>query len=425
MTAAPDSRIAATSSVGAQPPRRWPARGLLLSTALSVASNAMVAVLVPWLVLSRTDSPAQAGLVGSVSVAAAVPALLFGGPLIDRWGRRRVSVGADLLSAAAVIALPVLDRTLGLTLISTLALVALGALFDGPGGAARESARPDVARRAGRPLAVVNSRGEAAEGIGGIVGPALAGIGIGVLGALGSLWVAAGLLLLSAAVTAAALPRDVRAAGEAEPYLRAALAGLRLVWTDRVLRGVALLGAAAMIFIGPLTLVFAAQLQPLGDPGALAAVTTALAIGGIVGALGYGALAARLRRRTVLLGTFTLGAIGLSTMAVVVALTSEPIPLIAAAAITGLAIGPVNPVLAALTQERTPVAMLGRVVATTWSLSLMATPLGILGAGLLLEATGPAVALAVISAGITGSAVYGAVALRRIEPQDVGSTLPR
>ncbi len=123
--------------------------GFLAATGLSVAANAMVAVVVPWLVLTRTDSPAQAGLVGAVALAAAVPALLLGGPLIDRWGRRRVSVSADLLSAAAVAALPVLDAVVGLTLITTLALVGLGALFDGPGAAARESARPDVAVHTG------------------------------------------------------------------------------------------------------------------------------------------------------------------------------------------------------------------------------------------------------------------------------------
>ena len=48
-------------------PRTRPLVGLLTATGASVAANAMVAVLVPWLVLSRTGSPAQAGLVGAVA----------------------------------------------------------------------------------------------------------------------------------------------------------------------------------------------------------------------------------------------------------------------------------------------------------------------------------------------------------------------
>ena len=101
--------------------------------------------------------------VGSVALAAAVPARVAGGPLIDRWGRRRIAAGADLLSAAAVAALPLLDATVGLTLAATLALVGVGAVFDGPGAAAREAARPDVAAVSGTPLPTVNARGEATE----------------------------------------------------------------------------------------------------------------------------------------------------------------------------------------------------------------------------------------------------------------------
>ncbi len=109
------------------PAGRRPLHGLLTATGVSVAANAMVAILVAWLVLDRTGSPAQAGLVGAVALAAAVPALVLGGPLIDRWGRRRVAAGADLVGAGAVAALPLLDLTAGLGLVATLALVAAGA----------------------------------------------------------------------------------------------------------------------------------------------------------------------------------------------------------------------------------------------------------------------------------------------------------
>ena len=51
-----------------------------------------------------------------------------------------------------------------------LVLVALGAVFDSPGAAARESLRPDVARAAGIPLIRVNAWGEVAENIGYLAG---------------------------------------------------------------------------------------------------------------------------------------------------------------------------------------------------------------------------------------------------------------
>lgn len=385
--------------------RRPGGAGLLTATGLSVTANAMVAVLVPWLVVDRTGSAAQAGLVGAVALAAAVPALLLGGPVIDRWGRRRVATAADLLSAAAVAALPLVDATVGLTLVATLALVGLGAVFDGPGGAAREASRPAVARAAGLPLPVMNSRGEALEGVGGIAGPALAGAGLAGLGATGSLWLAATLFLVAAAVTWTTLPRDVAPAAGGEGFGSAALSGLRVVWGDRTLRAVALLGASAMAFYAPFTLVLVAHLAPQGRAAALGAVSAALAGGAVVGALAYGAVAHRVGGRTVLVGALTVAAAGLGAMA-----TFPPVPALAGiAALTGLAVGPVNPVLAGLTQSRSEEEMRGRVVSITWSLSLVAAPLGMLGAGLVLDAAGPGVTMAVVALGVLTTAVYAAL----------------
>ncbi len=403
----------------AGPVTRRPLSGLLTATGASVAANAMVAVLVPWLVLTRTGSPAQAGLVGAVALAAAVPALVLGGPLIDRWGHRRVAAGADLLSAAAVAALPLLELTVGLGLVATLTLVAAGAVFDGPGAAAREATRPEVAACSGTTTDVVNARGEAVEQLGQVAGPALAGVGIGVLGAVGSLWVAAGLLLAAAAVTWCTLPRDVGRPGPAETYPAAARAGLVVVWRDRTLRDAALLGGLAMVFFAPLTLVLTAHLAPRGEPGALGVVTAALGAGAVLGALAYGRFAERVGRRPVLLGGLAAAAVGLALMA----LLPTTGVLAALALLTGVALGPLNPVLAAVVQTRTPPALRGRVVSTQWSLALVASPLGVLGAGLLLEWAGPGPALLVVAAGVLATAVLTAASrgLRRIEPTDLST----
>jgi MFS family permease len=403
----------------AGPVTRRPLSGLLTATGASVAANAMVAVLVPWLVLTRTGSPAQAGLVGAVALAAAVPALVLGGPLIDRWGHRRVAAGADLLSAAAVAALPLLELTVGLGLVATLTLVAAGAVFDGPGAAAREATRPEVAACSGTTTDVVNARGEAVEQLGQVAGPALAGVGIGVLGAVGSLWVAAGLLLAAAAVTWCTLPRDVARPGPAETYPAAARAGLVVVWRDRTLRDAALLGGLAMVFFAPLTLVLTAHLAPRGEPGALGVVTAALGAGAVLGALAYGRFAERVGRRPVLLGGLAAAAVGLALMA----LLPTTGVLAALALLTGVALGPLNPALAAVVQTRTPPALRGRVVSTQWSLALVASPLGVLGAGLLLEWAGPGPALLVVAAGVLATAVLTAASrgLRRIEPTDLST----
>lgn len=408
------AELATGDPVEPPPPRRRGAlAGLLSATGASTAANAMVAVLVPWLVLIRSGSAAQAGLVGAVTLAAGVVALFLGGPLIDRWGRRRVSAGADLLSALAVLALPLVDAVVGLTLVSVLILVALGAAFDGPGAAAREAARPDVAAAGRVPVERVNARGEAVEGAGGIAGPALAGAGLGLIGAMSSLWVAAGLFVLAAVATWLALPPDRPRTVASQPYLREAADGLRLVWHDRTLRAIALLGTFGLLAVAPFTLVLTAHFAPRGEAAALGLVSAALATGAVVGALAYGAVAQRLRRRTVLLGSLVSATVGFVAMAAL-----PPAPLLGVlAGLTGVAIGPINPVLAVLMQERTEPGIRGRVVSTTWSLSMLASPLGVLAAGLLLEVSSPAVALLVVGAGVALTTVYTALTpgLRDVE----------
>ena len=194
--------------------------GLLASTTLSNTGNAIVAVAVPWLVLERTGSATAAGLAGAAAIVPVALSALFGGALVDRVGRRTCAVAADVLSALAVAALPSLDRLIGLGMPLLLVLVAIGAVFDGPGAAAREALRPDVARRSGTPLPKLNAWGEAAESVGNMVGAGVGGVLLVAVGGFGALWATVAIFLLSAAVTALTMPGAVSAPPVREPYLR-------------------------------------------------------------------------------------------------------------------------------------------------------------------------------------------------------------
>ena len=175
-----------------------------------------------------------------------------------------------------------------------------------------------------------------------------------------------------------------------------------------------------MVFFAPLTLILTAHLAARGAPGALAAVTAALGAGAIIGALGYGALASRVRRRPVLLSGLALAATGLALMA----LLPSTAVLATLALFTGVALGPLGPVLAAVVQARAAPELRGRVVSTRWSLALVASPLGVLGAGLVLESAGPAAALLTAACGLLATAVFAAASpgLRRIETHHLTAT---
>src|SRR5690606_29348600 len=123
----------------------------------SLFGNASIAIVLPWLVLERTGNPALAGTVAAISAAPAAVAAFAGGHLIDRIGRRRMSVVSDIGSALAVASLALVDAALGLDLAWFIVLGVAGAVFDVPGMTARETLLANVSETSGVSLEKVAS----------------------------------------------------------------------------------------------------------------------------------------------------------------------------------------------------------------------------------------------------------------------------
>lgn len=383
-----------------------PLIGVLAATALSVTANSIVAIAVPWLVLERTGSAALAGLAGAAAIAPIVFSAVFGGALIDRIGKRRTSMIADVLSASAVAALPIADATVGLGVGLVLALVAIGAIFDSPGAAAREALRPDVARVAGVPLARVNAWGEVAENTGYLAGPALAGLLLVLIGGFGTVWAAAALFALAVLVTAVLVPAHLSARPEPEPYLRSVWDGVLFLLRDRTLRAITLTAAVIWLFLLPFeTVVLNAYLNETGQVVAFGTILAAYAGGAIGGALAYGALAHRVPTRIALVAALALAGLSLGAFA---ALPAVPVMVLLALA-AGVVTGPINPLCAVIVQSRTPEKYRGRVIGSYTALALAAGPLGLLAFGPLVDTYGPAVGFAAIGGGLGLAALVAAV----------------
>ncbi|ACV77959.1 MFS transporter [Nakamurella multipartita] len=387
--------------------------GVLAATALSVTANSVVAIAVPWLVLERTGSAALAGLAGAAAIAPIVFSAVFGGALIDRIGKRRTCLIADTLSAAAVAALPLADATVGLTTGLVLVLVAVGAVFDSPGAAAREALRPDVARAAQVPLARVNAWGEVAENTGYLAGPALAGLLLVVVGGFGTVWVAAALFGLSLLVTWFLVPAHLSVRPSPEPYLRSVWDGIRLLLRDSTLRAVTLTAAVIWLFLLPFeSVVLNAYLNESGQVVAFGVILAAYAGGAIGGALAYGAIAHRVPTRVALIVALALAGLSLGAFAVL-----PPVPVMVALALAaGVVTGPINPLCALIVQSRTPARFRGRVIGSYTALALAAGPLGLLAFGPLVDTYGPAAGFAAIGGGLLLAALLaaGAPGLRRL-----------
>ena len=224
-----------------------------------------------------------------------------------------------------------------------------------------------------------------------LVGPLLAGVLIAAVGSSTVLLLDAATFAVSAAVIAAAVPRLARRAPAAgttssSGYLAELFEGLVFVRRDALILSVAAAAAALNALNAP---VFSVVLPVYADTNFGSAVALGAMIGGfgagsLVGAAAFGAVGHRLPRRVTLIAGWVF--VGLPFWA----LAAEPSLYLSVAAlfVTGLAAGPLNPIIFTVVQQRTPEEMRGRVLGALWSAALAATPFGIVLAGFLLELFG-------------------------------------
>lgn len=80
---------------------------ILSAQSASTYANQVIALVIPWLILTRTGSAASAGTIAFAIGIAAVTGTLVGGLVTDRIGGRRVSILADGLSLITALTLAV------------------------------------------------------------------------------------------------------------------------------------------------------------------------------------------------------------------------------------------------------------------------------------------------------------------------------
>ncbi|MCL2535152.1 MAG: MFS transporter [Nocardiaceae bacterium] len=361
---------------------------LNVATLLSATGNGIVIVALPWLVLEQTGRATDAAIVAGAATLPLLLASLFSGTVVDRFGRRPTSLVSDGLSAVSVAAIPVVAGTIGLSVPVLAVLAALGATFDPAGISARESMLPAATRAAGWHLDRVNSLYEASYNVAYLVGPGIGGVLIALVGPESTLWVTAVCFVLSI-VTIAFLRlehtgRPDRATRPASMW-SGTLEGLRFVWRDRLLRTLALVDMAIVALYLPIeSVLFPKYFTDLGQPAELGWVLMAMSVGGLVGALAYGVLAPRVRRRNLMLVAVT----GLGLSMIGMAFLPPLWVLLALALVIGLVYGPVGPIANWAMQTRSPEHMRGRVVGVMTSTAYAAGPLGYLLAGPLIDQIG-------------------------------------
>lgn len=371
---------------------------------LSLLGNGLAAVALPLIVLQNTGSPLS---VGAVSAATAVPALVVGlctGIVLDRVNRRTCSMLADVVSAGAIAAIPLVDLIVGLNMWWFIALAIFGAFGDVPGMTARQVLLPAVARHTGMPLERLVNLRQSTTSMALVIGPAAAGT-------LLSMFDGSTVLFATAATSAAAslltvgLPRRLGGvdpdSAQRDSLWTQLTAGATVLRHSRVLTGTMALTVGVVVVLGGLQgLVFPLYFSTMSRPDLLGFVLTALAVGMLCGTGIFAAISAQLSRRIWMTSALIGTTVGFS----LIASLASPAVVFAGAALCGGANAVLGAVLGVLQAERVPDEVRGRVLSMQNACLQVAAPAGIGLTGVVAEYGSP------IAAGLAVVAIWLAVA---------------
>lgn len=333
-------------------------------------------------------SPAQMGL---LTAAGSLPAPLLGivaGTMVDRRPRRPVMVSADLARALLLALIPLAWLTGSLTLPLVFAVAFLAGacalLFD----LAAVAFAPAVLTR--RELVEGNSGLELSRSAAEVTGPAVAGLLVQVVRA--PLAVAADALsFLASALLIARIRTPEPAHAPAEPFWRAAVAGVPVVLHDPTIRSLALMAGGLGLFNALIeSVVILYLVREVGMPPALLGLVFGVGgLGFVLGALLPTRLVAALGAgRTLVLA---LAVIGLSDLAL--PLVGRDLVLVAVAVgagqfFFGLGLTVLGVVQVSLRQALVPDRLAGRVGGLIRVAGWGAAPVGALIGGVLGQIAG-------------------------------------
>ncbi len=394
--------------------QKKPLTALVTSEIVSILGSRMTYLALPWFVLVTTGSAAKMTLVLAAEV---LPMAVFGipsGTLVERLGARNTMLVCDAARAPLLASLPLLYAADLLSFPLLLVLVFVLGCFMAPYFAAQRVILPELVGEDEQAIAQGNSVIEGGTAFASLAGPALAGILIPFLGAPNVLYVDAATYVVSFILLAGFVPKTRRIAADAAR--RGVLAGIRFLLRDPLLGPLS--GTVIVLnFLGSglsATLPYYAYDSFSGDAKIAGLFFTALGAGALVGSVA--AVLVIKRVHPLKLAAFGIVALSLPLWLLPLGLPAWGVmaALFTATLFTPLVNGPVIGVITA----RTPFELRPKMMTALISISTLATPLGFLVAGQLLEPWGVSRVLAAVAVGMTATAlVFAAIALRHRNEQ--------
>ncbi len=304
---------AARVAVDVSPLRDYPDyRRLWIGQAVTFVGSEMAFVALPFQVWRLTHSTLALGLFSFTELVPLLTLTLAGGAVADAFDRRRMVLVTETLQAFGIAGLLV-NATLprpSLVALFACATVVM-ACFSAGVGAMRSLPQRLLPERV---FAQAGALDSIYYGIGGVAGPALAGVIIGAAG-LSAVY-AIGTASFAATVVALwGLPPMPPQPDADRPGIRSIVDGLRFVVGERVILGFFLVDTNAMVFGMPLALFPAIAARHFGNASLVGYLYSAPAVGALVAGLGSGWVAHVRRQGLVVVAAAALWGVAIAGFA--------------------------------------------------------------------------------------------------------------
>ncbi len=342
---------------------------------------------VAFLVLKTTGSPAKMGLVLFCSV---FPSMLLGfisGAFLDRYSRKVIIVGADVLRGLIVACVCILyyngDLSFSMLLAAQLLLSVCTAFFD----PAIPAIIPQIVNR--EQLTRANSQTQFVSGISTIIGPMLGGLTVAWAGYLTVFIINAGSYLFSAFFESfIRLPARENLAGEHKNIVADILDGCRYVNARKSLVMILVMVGIIHFFVGSIEAVIPVLATGLSGGGAqnIGFIQTCFGLGTVVAALIISIRNINNKETSFLFGSvFLIGVVLLAISGLHSLGTRSVFPFLAFFLAIGALIIFAGTSFRSLLQKQVDNTMMGRVFGFVASVGNISIPLATLIFGVLLE----------------------------------------
>jgi MFS family permease len=389
-------------------------RALLIGRGLASLGMAAIATVVAFQTYEVTRNPLALGLLGLVEAIPALGLMLVGGHVADRRDRRSIIVltGVALVIGATILAVLSLDpENVALPgILAVVFLVGVAAGFERPALTAFETQVIPI-EHATRGASWTGAAWTGAN----VLGPALGGLAIAIIGIPATYAVIAVLLAVSVWCITRIARKPMPVPEEGESVVDSLAGGVRYVMRHQVLLGSMALDLFAVFFGGAIAMlpVFASDILHVGPIG-LGLLRTAPSVGALLSMLATARIPPKRRAGRIFLTCVAI--FGVSMLAF--GLSTSFVLSLAALFVAGLADGVSVVIRIVIVRVESPEAMRGRIASVNHVFIGASNELGAFESGVAAAVLGVVpsiVAGGVLTLGIVAAVAVLAPELRRLD----------